>query len=129
MKTYKSYTTFLKKAFSTSMFLTLFALVGFSSSASSGALCDGGWVLVGGSNCDLFPIGGGGGTCLLFGADINANGSIEGNTTDICQVLDSGNKYHDISCATACGIDCSKQYCMKSASTDSSKFAAEARTQ
>ncbi|MFP3517086.1 hypothetical protein SB766_12910 [Pseudomonas sp. SIMBA_077] len=122
-----SYATLLKKAFSTWMFLTLFALVGFSSSASAEPLCGGGWVMIGGSNCDLFPIGGGGGTCVLFGRDVNGNGSID--TKDVCQVLDSANEFHAISCATACSIDCSKQYCMKAASTNTAEFAAEARAQ
>lgn len=95
----------------------LFVLLGAASPAFGAALCNGGPAMLGGVTCDMLPIGGGSALCLFIGYDRNANGRVEGGSSDTCILIDAANEQHpNYSCAEACRNtdDCSKPQCISS---------------
>lgn len=106
------------------MFVSVFsvALIVFSAltSAFGAALCGGRTAVLGGVVCDLSPIGGGSGSCYYFGTDKNANGTIEGGSSDVCKMVGPDEKFRDVSCAEACRLNnnCRDAKCPVSASRD-----------
>ena len=95
----------------------LFILFGIVAPAYGAALCNGGPALLGGVRCDMLPIGGGSALCLFIGVDNNANGRVEGGTSDTCILIDANNKQHPgYSCTQACRNtnDCSRPQCFSS---------------
>ena len=114
MKSYNNYKNLFKRIISASLGVLFSTFMMFSATASAAALCEGRWVLVGGVPCDMLPIGGGSVTCLFFGKDINANGTIEGNSADVCTLLDADNRHRSFPCVDACNYtnNCEHKYCM-----------------
>ena len=118
MKIYNNSKDVFKSIVSASLGVLFSAFMMFSASASAAALCEGRWVLVGGVPCDMLPIGGGSVTCLFFGKDMNANGAIEGNSADVCMLLDADNRRRSIPCVDACNYtnNCELKHCMNTGS-------------
>lgn len=114
MKIYNNSKNVFKSIVSASLGVLFSAFMMFSASASAASLCEGRWVLVGGVPCDMLPIGGGSVTCLFFGKDMNANGAIEGNSADVCMLLDADNRRRSIPCVDACNYtnNCEHKHCI-----------------
>lgn len=109
----------VKKILAHGVLYIALTLLGLTSVASASAYCQGKLALIGGVYCDLLPVGGGSALCLLWGKDINANGAIEGGTSDVCSIMDPRNDFYEISCAKACSLanDCKKLQCPGSLSS------------
>lgn len=93
----------------------LFILLGIVAPAYGAALCNGGPALLGGVTRDMLPIGGGSALCLFIGVDKNANGRVEGGTSDTCILIDANNKQRPgYSCTQACRNTngCSRPQCL-----------------
>ena len=114
MKNYNNSKKLFRRIISASLGVLFSTFMMFSATASAAALCEGKWVLVGGVPCDMLPIGGGSVTCLFFGKDINANGTIEGNSADVCTLLDADNRQRSFPCVDACNYtnNCELKHCM-----------------
>ncbi|MQT60388.1 hypothetical protein GHO41_23980 [Pseudomonas sp. FSL R10-0399] len=105
----------LKRSAINSIGSALFILLGAVAPAYGAALCNGGPALLGGVACDMLPIGGGSALCLFIGVDKNANGRVEGGTSDTCILIDANNKQHPgYSCTLACQNTngCSRPQCL-----------------